>query len=110
MPPTPDDPYVAWVESLSTNKCQEALSTLYHYLDGELTPEKRDEIRHHLEECEPCLSAFDFEKELKALVGRCCREQNVPDSLRSRVVAALEGLSAEGAPPAGLSAEGAPPA
>ena len=33
--------------------CQEAIHTLYHYLDGELTEYRRVEIRHHLDECPP---------------------------------------------------------
>jgi mycothiol system anti-sigma-R factor len=69
-------------------ECQDALRTLYHYLDGELTPERRLDIQRHLSECSPCLGAFDFEAELKAIVARCCRDQ-VPDSLRQKIAEAL---------------------
>jgi len=68
--------------------CQDAIATLYSYLDGELTPEKRVQIQHHLEDCGPCLKAFDFENELKALIARKCRDE-VPESLRRRVAEAL---------------------
>jgi mycothiol system anti-sigma-R factor len=68
--------------------CEEAIHTLYHFLDGELTDERRYEIQVHLEECSPCLEAFDFEAELKLIVARKCRDQ-VPDSLRERVHQAL---------------------
>jgi len=68
--------------------CQEALATLYTFLDGELTPERRDTIRHHLDECGPCFEAFGFEAELKALIARKCRDE-VPDLLRRRVADAL---------------------
>jgi mycothiol system anti-sigma-R factor len=68
--------------------CQEAIHTLYHYLDGELTEQRRHDIHQHLEECSPCLEAFDFEAELKIIIGRKCRDQ-VPDSLRDRVHKAL---------------------
>jgi mycothiol system anti-sigma-R factor len=74
--------------------CQEAIHTLYHFLDGELTEERRHDIQHHLEECSPCLEAFDFEAELKLVVARKCREQ-VPDALRDRVHKALMDASAE---------------
>jgi mycothiol system anti-sigma-R factor len=66
-------------------ECRAALETLYSYLDGELTLERRETIRHHLEECSPCLHAFDWEAELKSLVGRCCRDP-LPDNLRRRIV------------------------
>jgi mycothiol system anti-sigma-R factor len=68
--------------------CQDALHTLYHYLDGELTPERRVEIQRHLTECEPCLHAFDFEAELKVVIARSCRDQ-VPDHLRSKIAEAI---------------------
>jgi mycothiol system anti-sigma-R factor len=68
--------------------CQDALHTLYHFLDGELTAERRAAIQNHLDHCAPCLQAFDFEVELKMAVARSCRDQ-VPDSLRERIAAAL---------------------
>jgi mycothiol system anti-sigma-R factor len=68
--------------------CEEAIETLYHFLDGELTDERRYEIQLHLEECSPCLEAFDFEAELKLIIARKCRDQ-VPESLRYRVQRAL---------------------
>ncbi len=72
--------------------CQRALATLYTFLDGELTPERRSEIQHHLDGCSPCLEAFDFEAELKIIVARRCREQ-VPESLRVRIAIALQQAS-----------------
>jgi mycothiol system anti-sigma-R factor len=62
---------------------------LYSFLDGELTPDRRLQIQHHLDECGPCFQAFDFEAELKALVARTCRDE-VPESLRRRVAEALQ--------------------
>lgn len=76
--------------------CQEAIHTLYHFLDGELTLQRREEIAHHLHECSPCLDAFDFEAELKLVIARKCRDQ-VPDALRERVYRALK--EASGMPP-----------
>jgi mycothiol system anti-sigma-R factor len=73
-------------------ECQEALDTLYHFLDGELTAERRVAIRHHLDSCSPCLEAFDFEAELKVVIARRCRDQ-VPDHLRARVAEALNEAS-----------------
>jgi mycothiol system anti-sigma-R factor len=68
--------------------CQEAVATLYSFLDGELTPDRRLLIQHHLDECGPCFEAFGFEAELKAVIARKCRDE-VPQSLRRRVADAL---------------------
>lgn len=70
------------------SECKEALETLYYFLDGELTDRRREQIQHHLDECSPCLEAFDFEAELKMIIARHCRDR-VPDGLRMRVVMAL---------------------
>ena len=68
--------------------CVEAVHLLYHYLDGELTTERRVLIRQHLDDCPPCGQAFDFEAELRVVVSQKCRE-TVPDHLRQRVADAL---------------------
>ncbi len=70
------------------DSCQETIHRLYHFLDGELTEEKRAEIRHHLDACHPCLVAFDFEAELRQMIASKCRDR-VPDSLRAKVAAAI---------------------
>jgi mycothiol system anti-sigma-R factor len=70
------------------DECEEALEALYTFLDGELTETRRIEIRHHLDDCSPCLEAFDFEAELRLVVRQRCRDQ-VPESLRLRVAERL---------------------
>ena len=62
--------------------CREALHRVYHFLDGELTPERRDQIARHLDECSPCVQVFGFETEIRKLVADRCRDQ-VPDELRT---------------------------
>jgi mycothiol system anti-sigma-R factor len=68
--------------------CNETLYRLYTYLDGELTEERRHQIKHHLDECEACFGAFDFEADLRMVIAQRCKEQ-VPDALRQRVHEAL---------------------
>ena len=72
----------------SKGGCDDVLHDLYGFLDGELTEDRKDLIRHHLEDCGPCLEAFDFENELKALVARTCHDE-VPDGLRERIAQAI---------------------
>ena len=69
--------------------CNETLRELYLYLDGQLTDEDRDHIQQHLDDCSPCLEAFDFEAELRLVVRSRCVER-VPESLRARIARALE--------------------
>jgi mycothiol system anti-sigma-R factor len=69
--------------------CNEAVHVLYHYLDGELTEERRALIQAHLESCPPCFEGYEFEYELRQVIARKCREQ-VPEALLSRVADAIK--------------------
>ncbi|HEX7094735.1 MAG TPA: mycothiol system anti-sigma-R factor [Acidimicrobiales bacterium] len=68
--------------------CEEALHELYHFLDGELTEDRRRLISAHLDDCTSCLGAFDFEAELRRVVAQRCRD-TVPESLRERIARAI---------------------
>lgn len=67
-----------------TDPCEEALHELYHFLDGELTNDRRSLITNHLDSCSTCLGAFDFEADLRRVVAQRCQE-TVPDALRQRI-------------------------
>jgi mycothiol system anti-sigma-R factor len=70
--------------------CDEAISELYGFLDGELTEERKIEIRRHLDECPPCFEQFDFEAELRLVIASKCKDE-VPESLRQRIADVLAG-------------------
>jgi mycothiol system anti-sigma-R factor len=72
-----------------TDPCEEALHELYHFLDGELTDQRRTQISVHLDSCTTCLGAFDFETELRHVVAERCRE-SVPEELRLRIAALIQ--------------------
>ena len=72
--------------------CMEVVKLLYQYIDGELAAERRGVITRHLDDCAPCLDAYEFETELRVLVSRKCRDE-VPEDLRQRVHEALRRLS-----------------
>ena len=69
--------------------CDNALQDLYTYIDGELDDERRAAIHDHLDNCGPCLGAYDFEEELRRVIAQRCQDR-VPDSLRRRIAAQLD--------------------
>ena len=71
------------------SNCDDAKHTLYEFLDGELTIERRVAIQAHLEACAPCFEAFDFEAELLTVVRKKCVEQ-VPETLQAKIASALQ--------------------
>lgn len=74
--------------------CEESLHQLYHYLDGELTAERRAAIKQHLDACQPCAEPYDFEAELREVIRHKCKEP-VPESLVQKVVEALKDATSE---------------
>jgi len=75
--------------------CGEVLDAVYAYLDGEMTSDDKHVIRHHLDECSPCLRQFGIEQEVKALVARCCGSETAPDELRAKVLERLAQVRVE---------------
>ena len=92
--------------------CDEAIHELYHYLDGELTEERRTEITVHLDKCGHCAGAADFEAELRTVIASRCRDR-VPDSLLDRIAGAIHEESRrhspDGGPSSGDTASGVAP-
>ena len=70
-------------------ECQEAVETLYTFLDNELTAELRQDIQRHLDDCYPCLEAFEFEVELRTLIQRKCRDR-VPEEFLQKLASLLK--------------------
>ncbi|MFC4106945.1 mycothiol system anti-sigma-R factor [Micromonospora zhanjiangensis] len=75
--------------------CREVLAEVYLYLDLECGDERRLLIREHLDECSPCLREYGIEKEVKALVARCCGNETAPAELRERLRLRLSELVVE---------------
>lgn len=69
--------------------CEEAVHRIYHFLDGELTDERRRAIAAHLDLCGPCVDAYGFESELRRVVADRCRD-HVPERLRARIAEAIQ--------------------
>jgi mycothiol system anti-sigma-R factor len=73
--------------------CTEVLDRIYEYIDGELDPERRHEIKHHLDECSPCLQEFGLEEAVKAVVKRSCSDP-APPELRAKVLVRIASVRA----------------
>jgi anti-sigma factor (TIGR02949 family) len=72
--------------------CGAAIRQLWDYLDGELTAERMEGIRRHLESCDACLPHADFARRfLDELHGLRPAERQAPDEVRAKVRAALVG-------------------
>ena len=64
--------------------CEEAISRLLEYLDGELDETGRSQVQRHIETCRGCFTRAEFERRLRQLVAET-GSAPAPDSLRRRV-------------------------
>lgn len=73
----------------STN-CEDALTELQRFLDGELPVSELEQIRQHLVDCFPCADRASFEEQLRSIVRRGCAE-TAPSTLVDRIRLELDG-------------------
>lgn len=65
--------------------CENTLRELQLFLARELSPHTQTAISAHLDGCHDCLQAFDFHAELKSVIARKARENQMPAALMSRI-------------------------
>ena len=70
---------------MSCDNCETALQNLYLFLDEEIDTASIEDIQAHIDNCSSCLTAYDVERVVKALVSRSCSEK-APEPLRERVL------------------------
>jgi mycothiol system anti-sigma-R factor len=66
--------------------CREVLDRVFELLDGEMPPADVDTFRQHLDECAPCLSEYELDVVMKALIRRSCPCEQAPEELRARIL------------------------
>ena len=65
--------------------CREVLAELWLFLDNECNHERRELLKRHLDECDPCLEELGLYEHLKALLARKCGGDHAPDTLKQRL-------------------------
>ena len=75
--------------------CREAMRQLYDYLDGELSEERMQVIRQHLQSCAPCFAHATFEQDLLAVLASGWQSVAASSQLRARIKESLALASQE---------------
>jgi mycothiol system anti-sigma-R factor len=78
--------------------CDDFNETLRRYLDGELRGHELLQFRDHLEQCAECRKELEAEEELSRLLHRTRPLYTAPDTLRDRVLRAMEEPTSESLP------------
>lgn len=74
--------------------CADAVKQLWEYLDGALAEQDRAAVEEHLSFCRRCCGEVEFAEELRGFLGRKAAEE-IPDEVRSRLIATLDELETE---------------
>jgi mycothiol system anti-sigma-R factor len=64
--------------------CEDAVKSLFEYLDHQLGDEERQAMDAHLHKCRSCFSRAEFEKRLKAKLAQSGKEE-APAELKQRI-------------------------
>ena len=70
---------------MSDDDCALVMAEVWALLDGEITDDKRDRLRHHLDECPTCFQHYGVEERFKNLIAEKCRGERAPEYLVQRV-------------------------
>lgn len=71
--------------------CSEAVEQLWHYLEHELSGERRAQIEEHLALCRRCCGELEFAEELRGFLADAARPELPPD-VEGRLSSFLRGL------------------
>ena len=79
---------------MNDESCADFLDRIVYLLDNELDITEVKAVKHHLEECAPCLERYDVQRTIKAIVARSCSE-SAPDELKQRVLVRLRQIQVQ---------------
>ncbi|KKS84552.1 MAG: hypothetical protein UV59_C0017G0005 [Candidatus Gottesmanbacteria bacterium GW2011_GWA1_43_11] len=72
--------------------CSEAVSRMFEFLEGIVTPEQKKELDNHVEECRHCCDRFEFEQLFKEKLVAVASQDKAPEKLVKRVGKLLKEL------------------
>ena len=66
--------------------CEEALSLVYEFLDGELEETPRQKVQEHFDVCQRCYPHLRLEESFRAALQRATHGEVAPPELKSRLL------------------------
>ncbi|WP_313566270.1 mycothiol system anti-sigma-R factor [Mobilicoccus sp.] len=76
-------------EEVHPTDCSEFRLRVFEYIDAEMDEGDCDRIKAHLDACSPCMTEYERDLVLKALVRRSCACQPAPRTLRMQIMAQI---------------------
>ena len=70
---------------MSDDDCSLVMAEVWALLDGEVTDDKRERLRQHLDACPACFEHYGVEERIKLLIATKCSGEKAPAHLVARV-------------------------
>lgn len=70
--------------------CEEALSRVFEFLDGELPPGSHEAVAEHFRVCERCYPHLELERAFRETLQRALRNGTAPEAVRAQVIEMLD--------------------
>ena len=82
---------------MSMLDCEDVMRSLWDYLDQELTPQRMEAIRAHVDMCKRCYPQYEFERSFLAALSARKPEHTHPELAQEKLLVLLEaqGLGGE---------------
>ena len=75
--------------------CEDALSLIHEYIDGELEGVSQEQVKAHFDVCGRCYPHLHLEESFREAVQKAARGEEVPTGLKSRVMDLLAEAATE---------------
>jgi mycothiol system anti-sigma-R factor len=86
-------------------RCEDVLSRLWEFLDGELPPEDEAAVKKHLDICNRCYPRYNFQRAYFEYTRRIREREHAPPALRRELFQKiLEQEARAGEPPGSIDA------
>jgi anti-sigma factor (TIGR02949 family) len=69
--------------------CEEALSIVHDFLDGELEGVSHDQVKAHFDACQRCYPHLRLEEHYRQAIRRAGSEEKAPDGLKVKLMKLL---------------------
>ena len=69
--------------------CEEALSVVHDFLDGELRDVSHEQVKAHFDACQRCYPHLHLEEAFREAIRRAGTEQRAPAGLKVKLMALL---------------------
>ncbi len=86
---TDPESHAAHPPAIRVTDCSETVLRIFEFLDGEMNEVDCARIQAHLDECAHCLTEYNLDQALKAVVKRSCGCEPAPVQLRTTILQSL---------------------